>query len=379
MNIAVVVPTGGWPGGSIDFGGYCETLEGFGHSPTLVCCGHDPVATTFPVVETCMAEMEQADFWRNLKLDVTIFFNWLRLPATVIAMKQAGLFVISRGDSDGQSSSRVFPKATWLTLEDSNDQLTARLKKAKIWFQRCFMQSKSEDQYLLKCIDCTDTAAIECDEAAENIRRILVYYKRKDLEKKLHVIPHSVRDTLLAQEVNPGPRPRAIICGGRWDAPQKDVSLLGATLEKLLRRQPDLKVMIFGEGGNNVLGPLANRYSGINWLRRVPHEKVPELIADCRIMISSSRWEGYSILGLEALCMGCTLATTPVTSFISMTEQGRFGTISSSRSSLSLAHAIEQELELWERGSRIPAEISAIWRQRANNHAVVSSLLSLIK
>jgi glycosyltransferase involved in cell wall biosynthesis len=106
---------------------------------------------------------------------------------------------------------------------------------------------------------------------------------------------------------------------------------------------------------------------------------VPALSADCRIMISSSRWEGYSILGLEALCMGCTLATTPVTSFISMTEQGRFGTISSSRSSLSLAHAIEQELELWERGSRIPAEISAIWRQRANNHAVVSSLLSLIK
>jgi glycosyltransferase involved in cell wall biosynthesis len=379
MKIAVDVPTAGWPGGSIDFGGYCETLARLGHSPTLICCGHDPVETSFPVVETNLAEMNQAHFWRGLGLDVAIFFNWLRIPKPVIAMKEAGLFVISRGDTDGLSSSRVFPKATWLTLEDSNDKLLARLRKAKIWLHRCVMQSKVEDQYLLDTIDRTDVAAIECDEAANNIRRILAHYRRPDLGKKLYVIPHSVRDADLAHEVNPGLRSPTLFCGGRWDAPQKDVNLLGATLSLLFLRKPDLKVVILGEGGSAILGRLAQQYSGITWLRGVAHQKVPPLLNSCQVMLSSSRWEGYSILGLEALCMGCTLAAPPVTSFISMAEGGRFGTISPARNQSSLARAVEQELELWNRGLRAPAEIARTWRERTNNHSVVSNLLSLIK
>ena len=379
MNVGVALLTGGWPSGSIDFGGYCYALARLGHSPTLVSCGHDQTDVTFPVVETTLSQMEQADFWRNLKLDAVIFFNWLHYAAIVRAMKQAGLLVISRGDTDGLVSARVFPGPAWLTLEDSNDGILMRLRKAKVWLERYLKVSTIEDPDVIQTIELSDAVAIECDEAAKNVRRILAYYQRSDLQEKLNVIPHSVKDVVLAEKVTIGQRSKTIVCGGRWKHPQKDANLLVATLDRLLRRQPDLQVTIVGDGPETLFGPLSQRHPGINWLRRVPHEKMPALLTNSRVMLSSSRWDGYSILALEALCMGCSFAAPPLPGFVSMSENGRFGTVSASRSPSSLVNAVEGELELWERGSRAPAEISATWRQRTSSDAVIGRLLSLIR
>jgi glycosyltransferase involved in cell wall biosynthesis len=379
MNVAVALLTGGWPSGSIDFGGYCHALARLGHSPTLVACGHDRTDASFPVVETSLEQMEQAHFWRSLKLDAVIFFNWLHYATIVRAMKQAGLFVISRGDTDGHASARVFPGPAWLTLEDSNDGILVRLRKAKIWMERYLKVSAIEDQDVLQTIEQTDAVAIEGEEAAKNVRRILAYYQRSDLEGKLHVIPHSVKDVILTEKVTIGQRPKTIFCGGRWLHPQKDANLLIATLDILLRRQPHLQVVIAGDGAESLFGPLTHRHPGVNWLRRVPHEKVAALLTNSRVMLSSSRWEGYSILALEALCMGCSFAAPPLPGFISMSENGRFGTVSARRNPPSLVNAVESELKLWDLGSRLPAEISATWRRRTSNDSVMANLLSFIR
>lgn len=364
---------------SIDFGGYCRALARLGCSPVLVCYGNDRPEAEFPVIEAKTGEMEQSHFWRGLGLDAVIFFNWLHAPGIVRAMKQAGLFVISRGDTDGHDSARIFPKAAWLAMEAGDDGVIVRLRKAKFLVQRYLTFSITEDRSLVETIDQTDAVAIECDEAAKNLRRILAYYKRSDLKSKVHVIPHSVSDEVLSQEVYPGRRSRTIVCGGRWNDPQKDVHLLTATLERLLSRQQDLQVLIIGDGPDDLLERLTARYPSVTWLRRIDHEKVAALLTNCRIVVSSSRFEGYSILALEAMCMGCTLAAPPLPGFISMAENGRFGTISSRRQPASLVRAIERELELWELGSRVPVDISAVWRRRTSNDSVVSNLLALIK
>jgi glycosyltransferase involved in cell wall biosynthesis len=155
--------------------------------------------------------------------------------------------------------------------------------------------------------------------------------------------------------------------------------LLIATLDILLRRQPHLQVVIAGDGAESLFGPLTHRHPGVNWLRRVPHEKVAALLTNSRVMLSSSRWEGYSILALEALCMGCSFAAPPLPGFISMSENGRFGTVSARRNPPSLVNAVESELKLWDLGSRLPAEISATWRRRTSNDSVMANLLSLIR
>jgi glycosyltransferase involved in cell wall biosynthesis len=379
-KIAVVI-NGAWRRyASIDFDGYCQKLLEFGHSPTLVLHrGSEPAERNFPVVEADVAEMENDEFWRSLATEAAIFFNWLRAPGIVNAMKQAGVFVISRGDTDGHASGRLFPKRAWLAMEASDDPIIVRLRKAKYLVERYLILSVAEDQALIETIDRSDAVAIECEEAAKNLRRILAHYKRLDLGSKVHVIPHSVRDDVLTQETYLGQRPRAIICGGRWSAAQKDAHLLAAALERLLSRQQDLRVVIMGEGADHLFERLASRFPGVNWLRQVSHEKVPALLTNCRIVVSSSRWEGYSILMLEALCMGCTLAAPPLPGFISMAENGRFGTISSRRNPASLVRAIETELELWDRGSRVPGDICAVWRKRTSNDSVVSDLLALIK
>jgi glycosyltransferase involved in cell wall biosynthesis len=378
-NVAVVITTRWWPWTSIDFGGYCQALARLGHSPALVCCGNDRPRADFPVVETSLAEMKQPNFWRSLKLEAVIFFNWLRAPRIVRAAKQGGLFVISRGDTDGKGSGRVFPKAAWLAMEASDDRMIVRLRKAKYLVQRYLKLSIAEDQDLIRTIELSDAVAIECDEAAKNLRRILAYYKRSDLGAKIHVIPHSVSDEFLSHEVSAEERSRTIICGGRWNDPQKDPHLLAATLKRLLQRQPELNVVIIGDGPNHLFERLTQEHSRIRWLRQVPREKVPELLSNARIALSSSRWEGYSIFALEALCMGCTLVGPPLPGFISMTEQGRYGTISSRRSPAALTRAAENEIELWDAGSRAPTNISPVWRGRVSNDSVVSNLISLIR
>lgn len=378
-KVAVVFATRWWRVTSIDFGGYCDALARLGHSPTLVCCGNDHPDAGFPVVEADVTNMEKEEFWRNLKLEAVIFFNWLRSPRIVEAMKRAGLFVISRGDTDGHASARVFPKAAWLALAATSDSLLVRLRKIRYWIHQCRTLSATQDRDLMEGIERADTVVVECDEAAGNLRRILQYYRRPELAEKLKVVPHSVADRVLLQPVSQGRRPRKIICGGRWEDPQKDALLLASVLQTLLKRQHDLQIVIVGSGAEDLFGQLANRYPQIVWLRRVAHEKIPEILADCRIILSASRWEGYSIIALEALCMGCTLAAPPLPGFISMTENGRYGTISPDRKPAALARAVEKELELWDSGTRLPAEISAVWRQRVSSDSVVSSLISLIK
>jgi glycosyltransferase involved in cell wall biosynthesis len=378
-KIAVAITTRWWPWTSIDYGGYCEALARLDHSPALVCCGNDRPNADFPLVETSLDEMKQPDFWRSLNLDAVIFFNWLRAPRIVRAAKQGGLFVISRGDTDGKGSGRVFPKAAWLAMEASDDRMIVRLRKAKYVAERYLKLSIAEDRALIETIELSDAVAIECDEAAKNLRRILAYYKRPDLGSKLHVVPHSVSDDVLSQNVSTEEKSRTIVCGGRWKDPQKDPHLLAATLHRLLRRQPKLNVVIIGDGPDTLFERLTQEHSRIEWLHQVPRAKVPALLTKARIALSSSRWEGYSIFALEALCMGCTVVGPPLPGFISMTEQGRYGTVSSRRTPASLMRAAEEEIELWDTGSRAPANISSVWRGRVSNDCVVSNLISLIQ
>jgi glycosyltransferase involved in cell wall biosynthesis len=321
--------------------------------------------------------MEEVHFWRSLELEAVIFFNWLRAPRTVDAMKRAGLFVISRGDTDGHASVRVFPRAAWMAL-DSEDDLLDRLRKIKHLAHRCLSLSVAEDQALLETIEHTDAVAVECEEAAKNLGQILHYYRRSDLAKKLHVVPHSVSDATLSQTVDRGPRPRTIVCGGRWNDPQKDAHLLTAVLDLLLDRRNNLQIVIVGPGGDHLFGRLTRRHPEVTWMGRVAHDRIAEILTNSRVILSSSRWEGYSIITLEALCMGCTLAAPPLPGFISMAEDGRYGTISAQRNPASLAQAVEKELEIWDNGLRVPAEIAAIWRKRVSNDSVVSDLISLI-
>lgn len=378
-KIAVVINAAWRSYASIDFDGYCHELRRLGHLPTLVLWPNSEyVERDFPVVQAEADEMEKEGFWRDLAVQAAIFFNWLRAPRILDAMKRAGLSVISRGDSDGQISARVFPRAAWLALENGNDGALRWLQKRQWWLRRCLILCAINDRDLLDTVERTDVVVTECDESAKHLRRIFTYYRRPELSLKLRVIPHSVSNEILQPDIPIDQKARALICGGRWDDPQKDAHLLVATLERLLPNQGELKVTIVGSGADRLFGPLGRKFPQIVWLRRIPRREMSQLLANHQLILSSSRWEGYSVIALEALCMGCTLVAPPLPGFVSMAEQGRYGTIAPNRSPASLAAAVEQELALWDRGARIPAEIAAVWRNRTNTHTVIGDLLSLI-
>jgi glycosyltransferase involved in cell wall biosynthesis len=366
-----------WRSGSIDFPGLCSALTRLGHLPILVCCSNACGEANFPVVEASAQEMMREAFWRNLNLEAVIFFDWLRAPNIVVAMKRANLRVLSRADMDGQASVKVFPRAAWLASVSGADGPADRLRRIKHWMHRYLSLSRIEDNALLETIEHSDAVAIECKEAAGNIRRILRYYRRSDLADKLHVVPHSVSDRFLTAKIQTDWRPRRIVCASRWSDPQKDPQLLAATIAVLLRRRADLEVVIVG-GAGDLFALLVKRYPQVHWRRHLPHEQIPSMLENCRCILSSSRWESYPIIALEALCMGCTVVAPPLPGYLGIVENGRYGTISLRRNAYSLARAVELEMELWDNRARAPIEISAAWRKRVSNDSVIFNLVSLI-
>ncbi len=92
---------------------------------------------------------------------------------------------------------------------------------------------------------------------------------------------------------------------------------------------------VTGEGGDGVagdgpdLGELKRRcgaFSNVRFLGCVPHERVPEIVAQADVYVFPSRYEGFGLSLVEAMASGCV----PVASLIkgvtdSIVEHGKTG------------------------------------------------------
>jgi glycosyltransferase involved in cell wall biosynthesis len=231
---------------------------------------------------------------------------------------------------------------------------------------------------VLKTTELSEVVTIESPLAAANLMKFFRFYGKDRLCERIRVIPHTVRTAFVqsAIELN---RPPRIFCGGRWDDPQKDPNLLALVLARIVSAVPEVEVVIAGRGGAWAFQPLAEKYSRVKWLGRVPPETVPDLLKSCQFLLSSSQWESYPIGTLEALSLGCTFVGPPLPSFLSMAHGGQFGTVSSARSVAGLADAALQELHNWKSGQRDPVKIASWWRGYVNNDVVAEQFLALIR
>lgn len=375
MNVAIVIRHR-WFRASIDMEGCCAALRRMGHEPSLVCLGNDVGDPGFPVVEATREQMESPDFWRSLQLDAAIFYCWLRGSAIVRAMRTAGVRVVLRADSDGCASVRVFPRAAWgMTVEPAHGPVE-RLRRIKHFVHRYLALYRKEDAELAATVGAADATAIEFPRAAKNLGRILDSAGRSELRSKVHVVPHSLRDDFLG--VPPaleGPREVRVFSLARWEDPQKDAPLLAAAIREVLAARKDVTFEIAGPGGDF---PEFRREPRVELAGKVPPDSIPSRLARCRVFLSSSRWEGQSIIGLESLCSGMTIVAPPVPCFEDMVAESRAGRISATRGASDLARALLAELSDWDAGLRSPADTAGLWRPRVSNDAVTSALLALL-
>lgn len=375
MKVAIVLTTRWWRA-SIDQDGYCAALSRLGHEPVLYCLGNDASEADFPVIEVSPEEMTDAAYWQKQGIDIAIVFNWLRGSKLLAALQQAGARTITRADSDGFASVRVFPRETLSSCLSSAQTGGRRLREGVHWLRRYFFLSREEDAELLSTAAASDAIAIESQEAADNLDKIFQHYGREELCGRIAVVPHSVKEEFLTAPLGGPGRPPLIFCGGRWDDVQKDAPLLRRTIRRLLAERADVRFVVAGAGMEN-FAALAEeprvRLAGI-----ITRSELRDILAEARFLLASSRWETQPIGSLEALCLGATIVAPALPGFIALADNGASGTLASHRDDASLARAALAELQLWDQQSRQPEPIARKWRALVSNEAVVNGLLKSV-
>ncbi|MGD0137552.1 MAG: glycosyltransferase [Tepidisphaeraceae bacterium] len=378
MKIAVLL-AGPWiPGSSVNMAEYVRVLRSLDHEAMLICLNRSEGRADFPIECVDYPTLEDPAFYRRLRLDAAIAFTWINSPGVIWAMKDAGMRVLLRGDSDGMISIRCFPRHYFRAWMSGTSGIIQRGRVIKHWLEHYFLTHGIEDGHRLSCIAGADVTVLETAEAARHIARFLATQHRSDLAPRLKVAPHFISGEFLTGDV-PKNRQESVTCIGRWDDSQKNAPMLARAIELHLSRQPQTIFNLIGnEGPQDVLASLARKYPQVNYMGAQKPAEVRRILASSRVLLSASRWEGAPLVANEALAMGATVVGTPIPAMVDVVSQGDYGTVARRHSAPALAAALHSELTAWKDGRRNPVAIAAYWRPQFSPDTVVSRLIDLL-
>ena len=377
MKIAVVL-AGEWIPGSVDMTRYLRQLQELGHESLMICQDRSEGPAGYDVQIADRRTMEDPAFYRRLKIDAAIAFTWFNNPTVLSALKQAGIRVLLRADSDGMISFRQFPTHHIRVRMSGERGVVGRARAAKHLLQRYLFNYKKEDSDTLASLEHADVTVLETQQAANNISGFLDRQGRADLKSRVSVVPHFVADEFLDAEVNQT-RDESVVAIGRWEDPQKNAGLLAAAIEIHLSRRPATKFFIIGgERGRGEFALLTKKYPQVTYTGPQDAAGVRRYLSKARVLLSASRWEGSPVVANEALAMGCTVVGTPIAAFLDICSERRFGTVSAGHTPRFLAFALSCEFSEWDLKRRNPAAIAAHWRPNLSSKLIVSTLADLL-
>ena len=381
IKIAVVIPRDWYSDNpskfSVNLSLYIEAIANAGHEPMLVCREDSEYQVSYPVLAVPAEQFEQATFWRELNLDAVLAFTGMGQEKMLRAMREAGVFVIAKGDNDGMLSARVFPRHHYQMMMSAAATPVQKVITFRHWVRRCLTLSAKTDAATIASIAASNRASVETSSAKTHLEEMLTYYSRQDLASRLCVLPHLVAEPILTAPIAAN-RPEKVVAIGRWDEAQKDTPLLVRTLTLYLKRRPKTQVVLIGRGGEKDLAPLCCQFPQVAALGVVPRSEIVEHLSDARILLVTSRWESFHIAAHEALCLGETVVGPPVVPVPDICRAGNYGTLAAGRRPEQVAEALEQEMQAWEQGQRDPKQTAAFWRPRLSAETSVRQMLDMV-
>jgi hypothetical protein len=382
LKIAIVVPRLWYSDNTAKFsanlGIYIQAIVGLGHQPLLVCLEGSEYHVDFPVQAVPELEMVRSGFWRGLGLDAALVFTWMRHVPLLQAMKAADIFVVSKGDTEGRISARVFPAHHFRMMQAAAHTPWEKACTVRHWLRRrLFLEGKS-DREVMANIALADRVAVDTHSAKCHLEQHLAFYGKSVLADKLFILPPPLAEDFLTAPLMQKNRNK-IAAVGRWDDPVKDAPLLAKTLSLYLSKQPETEVVLIGGGGASVFDPLCRRYPKMTCLGSLPRWKMVQALSDTQVLLMTSRGESFHFASHEALCLGATVVgPKSVTPLPDICREGPFGKMAVGRRPSQLAAALEEEMAAWGSGKRFPAKIAAHWRPRLYGTHTIQQILDLI-
>lgn len=329
----------------------------------------------FPLMTT--ADIEDPTFWRDLPLDAVLIISRLAPDADKIvsAVNAAGLRMILKADSDGTLGYPLAPNYL-RTLSWRANPVRTLLRHVKWRFPTPrYVGGKIEQ------IAMADAVIVESPKARINILSVLEHWKCEQLGSKVHFVPNPVAPDVFALDAMTA-KQKLVMAVGRWeDFGPKNTHVMVRSMIEFLHLRTDYQALIVGSGNeviNHVLEKIdSNSLRRLSVLGSLDHSLLAQRLAEAQILFMPSRMESFGIAAAEALCVGCSIAVTPIESLEYLAADGFSGTVASGFDTSKAKEALLAEAKRWDAGEHSPLEISGYWRARLDRRNVASTILAI--
>ena len=290
-------------------------------------------------------------------------------------LKKAGKKIIFKLDSDGA----LLPPIYNIKSQRFKAEVLKIIPRLIKWYLPPF--NKINALNFINTLNLADSLIIESPQAAENLKKSLIYWNRKEVIKKINIIPNPVQTENLFEIEKIKNKENIITAVGRWDdIKQKNTIKAMKTISEFTNLKKDFKAYIIGSGEKITKKLIKyNKTENIEILGPLPHHKVIEVLSKTKLFFMPSRWEGFPIAAAEAVTMGCSIVGTPIPALQYLSQNGFSGTISKDFSIKSLLEALIKDSEKWVAKKYKAEQIALYWRKKLNRKTIALKILKIIK
>jgi phosphatidylinositol alpha-mannosyltransferase len=185
------------------------------------------------------------------------------------------------------------------------------------------------------------TARIAVSEAARSTLR-------EHLETDAVVVPNGIYAKPLSQgKIDPRWSGNTIGFIGRFEEPRKGLSVLVEALPEIVRRNPDIKVLVAGPGDSQeyldeLPSELRHRFT---FLGRITESEKADFLRSIGVYIApNTGGESFGIILAEALAAGAAVVASDIPAFQALLGGGSYGTLFESENAESLAKKVNSIL-----------------------------------
>jgi len=308
----------------------------------------------------------QADLSGSRRPDVVVAITRFdpALTPTLRMLKQLGIRVVIKGDTDGTLGFPVTPNYLRARPIGTNPVNLLRHLKWRLPLGAILRPR-------LEQIALADLTVVESPGAAVNLTEVLEHWGVAESIPKLRFIANPVSSAVTTRLLR-SDKTRTVVSAARWDDNVKGGDLLLGTIERAVDSGAQYTFLIVGNGGKDIYAKLtrdSRRF--VECLGQLEFEATQEVISKSRILLVTSFFESFSFVAAEALSSGTSLVVTPIESLVYLSGGGAYGSIARKFTAPAIAAALVNEIREWDRGHRIPTVIASYWRPKLDVHAVV--------
>ena len=321
---------------------------------------------------------QEESFWKEESVDAVIVYSWLslRFSNLIKTLNSVNIKTFLKLDSDGHL---LYPLRPTYLRTIGRDNTPKELLIHFIRLIQWFVFPKLITRKRLDQLSISNASIIESPAALDNLRLSLKYWKQEKLNDKLFSVPDPVSQDIIDDSHELAKKENIIFCNGRWNDKQKNTSGLIKVLTRC--NLGNWKIVIIGKNSSIIKEKLKTKNKNINIeaFENVEHKLIGEYLRKSKIIFAPSNHESFNLAVAESLCYGCSLAGTPLESFLYFSQNGKYGTISKNFKILEITKALINEIRKWDNNFYNPEEVSKYWRSQLSPEHIGRSIDTLLK